>query len=103
MVILRITVGHVARRLGGTVGMAEVSHEIPRRSFFHFYRGLRFRHAQAVLRQHIVSEINQMFVRPNIQAEVRLEGYPTPHDIERLTTLTTSGEVNHTEAYHQSA
>jgi hypothetical protein len=71
--------------------------------FFHFYRGLRFRHAQAVLRQHIVSEINQMFVRLNIRAEISLEGYPTPHDIERLIILTASGEVSYTEAYRQSA
>jgi hypothetical protein len=71
--------------------------------FFHFYRGLRFRHSQAVLRQHIVCEINQMLVRLNIQAEIRLEGYPAPHDIERLITLTAWGEVNYTEAYGQSA
>lgn len=71
--------------------------------FFHFYRSLRFRHAQAVLRQHIVSEINQIFVLLNIRAELSLEGYPTPHDIEQLITLTASGEVSYTEAYRQSA
>jgi hypothetical protein len=71
--------------------------------FFHFYRGLRFRHAQAILRQHIVSKINQMLVRLNIRAAISLEGYPTPHDIERLIKLTASGEITYTEAYRQSA
>ena len=71
--------------------------------FFHFYRGLRFRSAQAVLRQHIVSEINRMLVRLNIGAEVSLEGYPTPQDIERLITLTASGEISYAQAYRQSA
>ena len=70
--------------------------------FFHFYRGLRFRHARAVLRRHIVNEINQLFVRLNIRAELSVEGYPTPHDIERLIALTASGEVSYTEAYRQS-
>jgi hypothetical protein len=70
--------------------------------FFHFYRGLRFRHAKAILRQQIVSELNQMFLQLNIRAEIRLEGYSTPHDIERLITLIASGEVSYTDAYRQS-
>jgi hypothetical protein len=71
--------------------------------FFHFYRGLRFRHAQAVLRQHIVSEINQLFTRLDTRAELRLEGYPTPSDIDRLITFAASGELSYVEAYRQSA
>ncbi len=71
--------------------------------FFHFYRGLRFRHAQAVLRQHIVSQINQLFTRLNIRAELCVEGYPTPGDIEQLIVLATSGELSYVEAYRQSS
>jgi hypothetical protein len=70
--------------------------------FFHFYRGLRFRRARAVLRQHIVNEINRLFIRLDIRAELSLEGYPTPHDIDRLIALATSGEVSYVEAYRQS-
>lgn len=70
--------------------------------FFHFYRGLRFRHAQAILRQHITSEINKLLDQLSIQAAISLEGYPAPHDIDRLIGLTASGELSYTEAYSQS-
>jgi hypothetical protein len=69
--------------------------------FFHFYRSLRFRQAQAILRQHIMNEINQMLGRLSIRAAISLEGYSTPHDIEQLIALTTSGEISYTEAYRQ--
>jgi hypothetical protein len=37
------------------------------------------------------------------RAELRLEGYPTPSDIDRLITLAASGELSYVEAYRQSA
>lgn len=56
--------------------------------FFSFYKMVRFRWAQAVLREHIVNELNRLFVRLRVACQLRVSGLPTAVDI-----LTTNSEL----------
>lgn len=49
--------------------------------FYQFYRFLTFRWAQAVLREHIVSELNTLTVRLNINAKIHLQKLASPNEI----------------------
>jgi hypothetical protein len=49
--------------------------------FMQFYRTLTFKWAQAVLREHIVSELNALFVRLKIDARVKVSGLPPSEEI----------------------
>lgn len=49
--------------------------------FFNFYRTVTFRWAQAVLREHIIKEINNLLVRLNIGSMIGVTGLPTPDEI----------------------
>jgi hypothetical protein len=49
--------------------------------FFSFYKIVSFRWAQAVLREHIVNELNRLFARLRIACQLRINGLPTADDI----------------------
>lgn len=70
--------------------------------FFYFHRSLRFRYAQAVLRDHIVAEFNRLLSRLCINARVELEGYPSPAKIEELIEAASAGALSYVEAFKQS-
>jgi hypothetical protein len=70
--------------------------------FFYFLRSLRFRQAQAVLRDHIVAEINALLSRLEINAHIELDGYPSPSRIGELIEGAMSGALHYGEAFKLS-
>jgi hypothetical protein len=64
-----------------------------------FYRMTTFAWAEAVLRQHIVHEINRLFARLGIAAAISLSGFPAPTEIIKLRDQMASGEISYTKAY----
>jgi hypothetical protein len=49
--------------------------------FMQFYRTLTFKWAQAVLREHIVSELNALLPRLEIEARIKISGLPSSEEI----------------------
>lgn len=70
--------------------------------FFYFYRSLRFRRGQAILRDHIVAELNHLLSRLAISARIVLEGYPSPAGINDLIKAASSGVLHYADAFKQS-
>jgi hypothetical protein len=44
---------------------------------------IRFQKAQAMLREHVVAELNGLFTRLGIKCELQVTGLPTPEDIQQ--------------------
>lgn len=66
--------------------------------FYLFHRILRFRWAQASLREHIVKELNNLLRRLNIDAEIVVKGLPTPADILKAQQRMRDGDISFKEA-----
>jgi hypothetical protein len=71
--------------------------------FFFFYRGIRFRRSQALLRDHIAAEINRLLTRLSISARIQLEGYRSPTEIGELLDRALSGSLHYGEAWRLSS
>jgi hypothetical protein len=67
--------------------------------FFYFYRSLRFRRSLAILRNHVVKELNQLLSREGVKATIRLEGFRTPAEIDELTRKACDGSIHYAEAF----
>ena len=66
--------------------------------FFIFYRLITFHWAEAVVRDHVVNEINSLFERLNISCKLKINGLPTPSDILNIRREMQDGKINFTEA-----
>ncbi|MFZ2207117.1 MAG: hypothetical protein WAV22_00450 [Porticoccaceae bacterium] len=62
--------------------------------FFTFYKLLRFSWAQAILREHIVGELNGLFARLGIKCELKITGLPTPADILQTNCELSEGRIS---------
>jgi hypothetical protein len=71
--------------------------------FMLFYRILTFRWAQAVLREHIISELNGLFARLRIKAAVSVSGMPLPHEVPYLRNDMMVGNLSFIRAYEASS
>ncbi len=69
--------------------------------FFVFYRLINFHWALAIVREHIVKEINTLFKRLNISCTLKIDGLPTPSDILKIRSEMQDGKINFTEAFNQ--
>ena len=49
--------------------------------FYSFYQKLQFRWALAILREHIVKELNKLLKRLDINSKIIISGIPTPNEI----------------------
>ena len=67
--------------------------------FYLFYRTLRFKWAQACLREHIVKELNQLFRRLGIEAEIVVQGLPTASEIMAVQQRMCEGRISFNDAY----
>jgi hypothetical protein len=67
-----------------------------------FYRIITFRWAQAVLREHILNELNGLFRRLNIEAEIQIVGLPSAREILQLRTAMTEGSISYTKAFEEA-
>ena len=70
--------------------------------FFTIYKGITFRWAQAVLREHIISEINKLLSRLQIDAKIIVSGIPSSDDILLIRKQLLEGKINFQEAYDKS-
>lgn len=52
--------------------------------FYTFYKMLSFRYAKAILREHIIQEINQLFDRVSIKCKLIIVGLPTSKEILQI-------------------
>ncbi len=59
---------------------------------------LSFRRAQAVLREHILDEINKFLNRLSLKCQVLVKGLPTPGDIDAIKRDMRDGNISFTEA-----
>lgn len=62
--------------------------------FFSFYKLVSFRWAQAVLREHIINEINRLFVRLKIGCQLRVNGLPTSGQIRKIKEELLDGKIS---------
>lgn len=71
--------------------------------FFYFYRTITFAWSKAVLREHIIRELNRLLGRLGIESQIVLCGLPTPDEILRVRQELVEGKVQFGEAYKQVA
>jgi hypothetical protein len=64
-----------------------------------FYRIITFKWAQAVLREHILKELNLLLRRLKIDAEIQITGLPTPEEILQARQAMTEGTISYSKAY----
>ena len=66
--------------------------------FYDFYRILTLKWAQACLREYIVKELNQLFRRLDIEAEIVVKGLPTAREILKIRQQMYEGEISFLDA-----
>ena len=66
--------------------------------FYMFYRILQFKWAQAVVREHIVNELNRLFRRLRVEAEIVVKGLPTASEIVAIRQQMSKGKISFKEA-----
>ena len=71
--------------------------------FYTFYKVLNSRHAQAILRVHIIKEINQLLERLSVKCKIVVNGLPTPKEILQIRNDMQKGDIPFTEAYDKVA
>ena len=71
--------------------------------FFYYYRTITFEWAQAVMREHIIIELNKLFARIKIDARIVVSGLPTQQDILRVRQELCDGKVQFEDAYNRAA
>ena len=69
-----------------------------RTEFYFFYRTLQFMWAQAFMREHIVREVNRLFCRLGIEAEIVIKGLPTSNEIFAVRQRMCEGDISFNEA-----
>lgn len=65
--------------------------------FYSFYKMLSFRYAQAVLREHIINEINQLLNRLSVKCKLVVNGLPTAKEILQIRNSMQKGDISFTE------
>ncbi len=64
--------------------------------FYSFYKMISFRHAQAILREYIIEEINRLLNRLSIKCNLIVTGLPTAKEILRIKNDMQKGELSFT-------
>jgi hypothetical protein len=70
--------------------------------FMQFYRTLTFRWAQAIFREHIVSEFNLLLGRLGINATLSVSGIPSSAEILHLREEMAAGNISYVKAYEST-
>jgi len=63
------------------------------------YRHLRFAHAMAILREHMIASINTLLRRLSISSQLLVKGLPTASQISKLLKRMEAGEMSFTDVY----
>lgn len=61
--------------------------------FYTFYKMMRFQKSQALLREHIVVELNGLLKRLGISCKLQVTGLPTPQDVLKTEREMTEGRI----------
>ena len=69
--------------------------------FYDSYRTLTLKWAQACLREHIIKELNQLFLRLQIDAEIVVKGLPTAWEILRIRQQMCEGKISFIKAFEK--
>ena len=69
--------------------------------FYWVYRSLTLKWAQACMREHIVKELNRLFQRLSIEAEIVMKGLPTAREILEVQQRMCEGNVSFTDASNE--
>lgn len=67
--------------------------------FFCFYKTITFHWAQAVLREHIIAELNHLLVRLQIKCRVNVVGLPTSTEIMQIRHSLQEGTISFGAAF----
>ncbi|WOJ95532.1 hypothetical protein R0137_09720 [Congregibacter brevis] len=62
--------------------------------YYYFYKTAQFHRAQAILREHILVEINALLQRLNIQSQVAISGVISSEEIKKKIEALEVGEIN---------
>ena len=65
--------------------------------YYSFYKMLSFRYAQAILREHIIREINQLLDRLSVKCKLNVIGLPTAKEIIQIRSDMQKGDISFTE------
>ena len=71
--------------------------------FFHFYRTITFRWAQAILRDHIIDELNLLLKKLQINSQITIHGIPTPASILEIRQKMADGNISFAEAFEMTS
>lgn len=69
--------------------------------FFVVHRTLTFEWAAATLRDHILTQVNALFVRLGIRAAITLRGVLSPHEILSMRSKMSAGDVDFSEVLNR--
>lgn len=69
--------------------------------FFYFYKFLTFRWAQAVLREHIILQLNLLFSKLEINCTLIMNGICTSNEILEIRKSMISGDITFSAAYEK--
>ncbi|WP_456815882.1 hypothetical protein [Bradyrhizobium sp. USDA 4508] len=64
-----------------------------------FYRIMTFRASQAILREHILLELNALLKRLGVEAKIEVSGLPTSENIFGLRSEMAFGNISYAKAY----
>ena len=67
--------------------------------FYGMYRSITLKWAQACMREHIIKELNQLFLRLQIDAEIVVKGLPTAWEILRIRKQMCEGKISFINAF----
>lgn len=67
--------------------------------FYGMYRSITLKWAQAYLREYIIKELNQLFQRLQIDAEIVVRGLPTAWEILKIRKQMCEGKISFIEAF----
>ena len=67
--------------------------------YYLFYKILQFAWAQAIIREHIVDELNKLLRRLSIEAKIIMKGLPSAKNISIIREQLRKGQVSFNEAY----
>ena len=69
--------------------------------FYGMYRSVTLKWAQACMREHIIKELNQLFLRLQIDAEIVVKGLPTAREILRIRKQMCKGKISFIKAFEK--
>ena len=69
--------------------------------FYGMYRTITLKWAQACMREHIIKELNQLFLRLQIDAEIVVKGLPTAWEILKIRQQMCEGKISFIKAFEK--